>query len=191
MKEKAWVLLVVVLASAVVISGDRPVRAGGDDDTAQLLKALPKSKVSLARGIQQAAAKAPEAAISAKFELEDGKLSLSVYTAENGLGADAEHNTLKELAASPEGEKWSPEVEVFKDVPHVSRASEQLALMSLTKLSILDVVKKAEKDQPGTVFSITPVQQDHRGQFVVLVAADGKVVELHYDLMTGDALPKK
>jgi hypothetical protein len=160
--------------------------ADAGDDTAKLLKALPKSKASLADGIRQAAAKAPEAAISAKFELDEGKLSLSVYTAEKGLETDAEHNVLKELAASPEGEKWKPEVEVFKDVEHVSRASEQLALMGLTKLSLLDVVKKAEKDQPGTVFAVTPALRDHKGEFVVLVAADSKAVELHYDLLTGE-----
>ena len=192
MKGRTGVLWAAAMATAVCAAGLRPAGASAaDDDTAKLLKALSKSKLSLAQGIQQATAKAPEAAVSAKFELEEGKLSLSVYTVEKGLGADAEHNTLKELAGSPEGDKWNPEAEVFKDVPHVSRASEQLALMALTKLSLLDVIKKAEKDQPGTVFSITPVLHDHKGEFAVLVAADGKVVELHYDLMTGEALPKK
>jgi hypothetical protein len=95
------------------------------------------------------------------------------------------------LSGSPEGDKWSPEVEVFKDVPHVARASQQLTLMSLTKVSLLDVIKKAEKDHPGTVFSIAPVLHDHKGEFVVLVAAEGKVAEFHYDLMTGEPLPKK
>jgi hypothetical protein len=104
---------------------------------------------------------------------------------------DAEHNVLKELSGSPEGAKWKPEVEVFKDVPHVSRASEQLTLMSLTKVSLLDILKKAEKDQPGTVFSITPVLHDRKGEFVVLVAASGKVVDLHYDLMTGELRKEK
>ncbi len=192
MNGKNCVLWSVALAFAVCALGFRA--AGGaeaDDDTAKLLKALPKSKLSLAKGIQQATRKSPEAAISAKFELDGGKLSLSVYTVEQGLGADAEHNALKELSGSPEGDKWSPEVEVFKDVPHVARASQQLTLISLTKLSLLDIIKKAEKDHPGTVFSIAPVLHDHKGAFVVLVTADGKVAEFHYDLMTGEPLPKK
>jgi hypothetical protein len=151
-----------------------------------LLDALSKSKHTLADGIQQAAAKSPEAAISAKFELEDGKLSLSVYTVEKGLGVPAERNVLKELAGSPLEAKWSPNAEVFKDVPHVSRASEQLTLMALSHHSLLDVIKKAGKDQPGTLFSITPVVHNRKPIFVVLVAADGKVVHLSYDLMTGD-----
>jgi hypothetical protein len=164
------------------------VGAAEKDEHAKLLPTLSKSKHTLAAGIKQAAAKSPEVAISAKFELEEGKLSLSVYTAEKGLGTDAEHNVLKELAGSPEASEWKPEVEVFKDVPHVSRASQQLALMSLSKFSLLDILQKAEKDQPGTVFSITPVLRDRKAHFVVLVAAEGKVVELQYDLMTGEGL---
>src|SRR6059058_22638 len=72
------------------------------DDSAALVKALAKTKHTLADGIKQVS-KAPETAISAKFELDDnGKLSLSVYTAEKGLGVDAEHNVLKEYGGSPE-----------------------------------------------------------------------------------------
>jgi hypothetical protein len=177
----------------LVAMGAVAVRAGwaGDEhaDYGKLLAALPQSKHTLADGIQQAAAKSPEVAISAKFELDDnGKLSLSVYTAEKGLDVDAEHNVLKELANSPAPEKWSPEVEVFKDVEHVSRSAQQLTLMALTKLTLLDIVKKAEKDQPGTVFSITPVLRDRKAQFAVMVAAGGKVSELGYDLMTGEPI---
>lgn len=185
---------IVAWSAAVLLAlGAGGVRyAGGEEeDSAKLIQALSKSKHTLAQGIQQAAAKAPEAAISAKFELEEGKLSLSVYTAEKGLGVEAEHNVLKELAGGPEAEKWTPETEVFKDVPHVSRASEQLTLLSLSSSSLLDIVKKAEKDQPGTVFSITPVLHDRKAQFVVLLAAKDKVVELRYDLKTGQSVAKK
>ena len=158
------------------------------DEQAKLLKALPMAKHTLVAGIEQASAKSPEAAISAKFEVEDGKLSLSVYTAEKGLGVAAEHNVLKEYGGSPEAAKWAPEAEVFKDVEHVSRASEQLTLMSQSKHSLAEVAKKAEKDQPGTIFSITPILHNHKPVFVVLVAAKDKVVELQYDLMTGDKI---
>src|SRR5262249_54141734 len=141
MKAKIWgtcsAVAVMILTTGLV----RGAIAGDNEDYSKLLQALGSSKVSLADGIRQAA-KPPEAAISAKFELEDGKLSLSVYTAEKGLGQDAEHNVLKELAASPESAEWKPQTEVFKDVQHVSRASQQLALMGLSKLSLLDIVEK-------------------------------------------------
>jgi hypothetical protein len=184
-------LQVCALAMLVALSAGGPTVAEEKEDYGKLLKELSKSKLTLAAGIKQAAAKAPEVAISAKFELEEGKLSLSVYTAGKGLGADAEHNVLKELAGSPEADKWKPETEVFKDVPHVSRASQQLTLMSLSKFTLLDILEKVEKDQAGTVFSITPVNRDRKAQFVVLVASEGKAVELTYDLMTGERVKSK
>ena len=193
----AWcataVLAVSLTGLPFTFSQEKPKDYAAQDEYAKLLPLLSKSKQTLAAGVQQAAAKSPEAAISAKFELDDdGKLSLSVYTAEKGLGVDAEHNVLKEVAGSPEVQPWKTEVEVFKDVEHVARASEQLTLMALSKFSLLDIIKKAEKDQPGTVFSITPVLRERKPQFVVLVAAEGKVVELAYDLMTGENVkPKK
>jgi len=155
--------------------------AGADE---ALLKALPSSKHTLAEGIQQAS-KGSESAISAKFEVEDGKLSLSVYTAGKGLGVAAEHNVLQEYAGSPEAAAWKPEVEVFKDVEHVARSAEQLTLMSLGSTSLADFVKKAEKDHPGTVYSVTPVLRDRKAAVVVLVAEKDKSTELVYDLASG------
>jgi hypothetical protein len=152
-----------------------------------LLKALPSSKHTLAEGIQQVS-KGSEAAISAKFEIEDGKLSLSVYTAGKGLGVPAEHNVLQEYAGSPEAAAWKTEVEVFKDVEHVSRSAEQLTLMSLGSTTLADLVKKAEKDHPGTVYSVTPVIRDRKAAVVVLVAEKDKSTELLYDLASGAPL---
>ena len=140
-------------------------------------------------GIQQAA-KAGEAPISAKFEFDDaGKLSLSVYTAEKGLSVGSEHNVLKELSGSPEQDRWNPETEVFKDVPHVTRSSEQLTLMRLSPFTLVDILTKVQKTHRGTVFSITPVIQGHKPVFVVLEAAgDGKVTELDFNLLDGSLL---
>jgi hypothetical protein len=168
-----------ILAVGILCPG--ATRAFAAEEDQQLLKALPESKHTLAEGIEQAA-KAPEVAISAKFEVEDGKLSLSVYTAEKGPTAPAEGNVLKELAGSPLAAKWTPEVEIFKDVEHVSRSAEQLTLIALSQASLLDIVKKAQIDQPGTVFSITPVLRNRSPLFVALVAAGGKAVELDYNL---------
>jgi uncharacterized membrane protein YkoI len=154
----------------------------GEEDP-KLLAALPKSKLTLAQGVEQAAAK--EAVISAKFELEDGKLSLSVYTVEKGLGTDAEHNVLKELAGSPESEKWHPETEVFKDIPHVSRASQQLAIVAMSPITLIEVLKKAGKDHPGMEYSVVPEMRDRKAVYVVKVASGEKSVELLYDALTG------
>lgn len=162
-----------------------------EQDSGALLQALPKAKLTLADGIKQAA-QAPAAPISAKFEMDDkGQLSLSVYTAAKGLGTDAEHNALQELSGSPESDTWKPEIETFKDPEHVARASEQETLMSLTRVSLLDVARKAGK-RGGIVFSVTPVVRGRKPVFVVLVANKGKVQEMIYDLMTGaEAKPSK
>ena len=165
--------------------------AGEEADQAALLQALPKSKLSLADGLKQST-KGAEVPISAKFELDDKKqLSLSVYTAEKGLEVDSEHNVLKELAGSPEKTPWVPEVEAFKDLPHVARASEHLTLTALAKHSLYDVVSRAQKDHSGTVLSIIPAVQNKRPVFIVLVANKGKVTEYSYDAITAKLLAAK
>lgn len=176
--------LIPTLAGLALLAGSPGIAADTASDAA-LVKALLSSKQTLLAGIQHSQAKSPETAISAKFEIDGkGQLALSVYTAEKGLGVDAEHNVLKELIGAP-GEKWAPEVEVFKDVPHVSRSAQQLAVMAVSPLSVADVIKRAEKDQPGTVYSVIPVLRDRKPVFAVRVAAEGKTVELTYDAMTG------
>lgn len=185
--KKTTHIIIGVLGLCMLGVGGQPLLRADQAETAKLLAMLPASKQTLAQGIEQASAKAPEVAISAKFEVgDDGKLSLSVYTAEKGVAAGAEGNVLKELSGSPEAAKWTPETEVFKDVPHVSRASEQLTLMALSKFSLADILAKAKADQAGTIYAITPVLRERKPEFVVLVAADGKSVELRYDLITGE-----
>jgi hypothetical protein len=181
-----------LVAGLVVLSMSASLPASAkdynDEETAALLKVLPNAKVSLAEGVRQAA-KGGEAPISAKLELDDNKkLSLSVYTAEKGLGVDPEHSVLKELSGSPEQATWTPESEVFKDLPHVSRASEHLTLMALAKSSLADFIGMAEKQNKGTVFSAIPEIQNHRPVLVLLTADKGKVNELRYDLQTGRAV---
>src|SRR4051812_20435113 len=96
-----WIAVVVLLAASVTAT------IGAEEhDNAKLIAALPKSKMTLAQGLEQAT-KGQETPISAKFEMDDkGALSLSVYTAEKGLGTAADHNVLKELSGSPEGAAW-------------------------------------------------------------------------------------
>jgi hypothetical protein len=156
-------------------------RAEDSKDTQALLEALAKSKHTLLDGMRQAA-KGGGVPISAKFELEDGKLSLSVYTAEKGLAVEPEKNVLQELSGSPEADTWAPSVEVFKDLPHVARSSEQLTLMALGKASLADIVARVQKQQSGTVFSVTPIVRNHKPVAEVLVADQGKVKKLFQPL---------
>jgi hypothetical protein len=155
------------------------------DDSA-LLKALPNSKMSLIDGIKQAE-KSGGAPISAKFEFDDhGKLSLSVYTAEKGLSVTPAQNVLTELSGSPEQAGWSPDVEVFRDDEHVTRASEQLRLMSGSPYPLADIVSKAQARAPGNAFSATPGLLRNVPIALVELAIQDRVVRLVYDLKTGD-----
>jgi hypothetical protein len=176
-------------ALALVAAQPSLAKDYADEETTALLKVLGNAKVSLADGVRQVS-KRGEAAISAKFELDDNKkLSLSVYTAEKGLAEDPEHNVLKEYSGSPEQTPWSPEAEVFKDLEHVSRASGQLTSMALAKHSLAYFIAMAQKEHQGTAFSAIPEVQNHSPVLVVLVADQGKVSKYRYDLMTSHALP--
>jgi len=170
--------LLAVCATATAFSA----RTKGGDDSAALVKALARSKHSLASAIQQVS-KGSEVALSAKFEFDDkGKLSLSVYAAEKGLAVDAEHNVLKEYGGSPEQSAWAPELEVFKDVEHVARSAQQETLLSITTVSLLDIIAKAEKESKGQVLAITPALDGRKPIFAVKVVSGDKVVESKYGL---------
>ena len=181
-----------LVATALVIAMPQSSLAKQDaEETTALLQVLTNSKVGMAEGVQQLT-KGGEAAISAKYELDDNKkLSLSVYTAEKGLGEDPEHNVLKEFSGSPEKAPWAPEAEVFKDIPHAVRASGHLTLMALAKHSLADFITMAQKQHKGKVFSAIPEVQNHRPVLVVLIADKGKVNEVRYDLETGHAIAAK
>src|SRR5215204_3212080 len=73
-------------AAVLVLAGTfAGARQHGDD--AQLLSKLSSSRLSLADGIRQAE-KSDGPAISAKFEMKEGQLLLSVYTAKQGRERD-------------------------------------------------------------------------------------------------------
>ena len=182
-------LVCIALVIAVPLSS--LAKSYDDEETTALLQVLTNSKVGLAEGVQQLT-KGAEAAISAKFELnDDKKLSLSVYTAEKGLGEDPEHNVLKEFSGSPEKAPWAPEAEVFKDIPHAIRASGHLTLMALAKHSLADFITMAQKQHKGKIISAIPEVQNHRPVLVVLIADKDKVNEVRYDLETGHAIAAK
>src|SRR5207253_3246902 len=154
-------------------------------DTAALIAKLTQSKHSLADGIRQAEQQNGEA-ISAKFELEDGALMLSVYTAKAGRQADAEHNALLELNGDATAAQWQPHVQVFDDKQHIARAAMQLTALQLTDITLSDLIQKAAALQKGTVYSVTPAVKMGKAAVEFLIAApDGQTTELTLDAKTG------
>ena len=143
-----------------------------------LVGQLKSSKLSLLEGIQRTE-KENGPAISAKFELEDGKLMLSVYTAQAGLDKDAEHNVLLELSGDAAAAQWQPKREVFEDREHITRAATHLTILRRAKTTLPAIIAKASSKQAGTVYSVTPVVHNKQPAFDVLVASpEGKSVSL-------------
>ncbi len=160
-------------------------RAAEYKDAAVLLGKLSEARLSLAEGLRQAE-QAYGFAISGKFEMKDEKLMLSVYTAKEGRVRDAEHNVLMELQGDATTGKWEPETEVFEDKPHIARSAMQLTLMQISRLSLPDVIKKAEAHQKGVVYSANPAVRKGQPVVDVLVAApDRKSIHLVVKLTNG------
>jgi hypothetical protein len=171
--------ILTTAAFFLLITSSTVGAAGGDAET---LKRLPQSKHTLVDGIRQAE-QGNGAAISAKFEYEDGKLWLSVYTAKEGHGRDAEHNTLMELKGEPNAAAWKPETEVFADKEHLTRSAMHLTLMQLTKMSLADIVAKAAGGQGGTPYSAIPAIKDGKAIVIVQLALpNGKSNTVNVDL---------
>jgi hypothetical protein len=139
---------------------------GAEGPDADTVSRLGQSKLTLVEGIRQAA-KSQGAPISAKFEFEDGKFWLSVYTAKAGIVPDAEHNTLIELKGEPNTSAWKPNVEVFEDKKHLTRSATQLTLLQQSKLDLAAVVEKAASAEKGTAYSAIPAVKN--GKPVVTV----------------------
>jgi uncharacterized membrane protein YkoI len=62
----------------------------------------------------------------------------------------------------------------------------QLTLAQLSKLTLADVIKKAEAAQAGTVYSVIPAVQHGNPVYRVKVATHGKSVAVTVDGRTGD-----
>ena len=174
---------VIILTGA--LSGLSLTAAEGGQD--KLLAKLKDSKHTLAAGIAESE-KENGVAISAKFEMKGETLMLSVYTAKAGSAKDSEHNVLIELIGDATQDPWKPETEVFEDKKHLTRSAMQLTLVQLSKLTLLEAIKKAEAAQAGTVYSVIPAVRDGNAVFNVKVAtADGKSVNVVVDGKTGEA----
>ena len=179
------VLKVSICAAMLMVTS--PSRGERKDDDLALCKEITKTRASLSDGIRQSSKS--ETPISAKFEFDDkGKLSLSVYTAMKGTNVDAEGNVLREWAGTPDGGQWTPVAETFKDVEHVARASEQLTLMALTSKTLVEIAAKADKEQLGSTYSITPVLKGKKAYFEVRFLNKGKMTEVKYDLLSGSKM---
>jgi hypothetical protein len=126
---------VVGLATAALI----PARAADTEKgRAELAAALKGAKATLEEGLKISEREGKP--ISAKFELEDGKLQLSVYTLK---GSD-----FSEVVADPQTGAIT-KVEKITDKEDLEAAAKQKAAMEKAKVSLLAATEQAVKTNAG------------------------------------------
>lgn len=121
-----------------------------DKEHAELAKALKEAKISLQRGLT-ASAKAGKP-ISAKYEVEDGKLQLSVYTMKGDTFAEVviDHKTGKVAKTEP-----------ITSGDDLTAAKAQGEAMAKAKRSLEAAASEAMKENKGfRVVSVMPALKD-------------------------------
>jgi hypothetical protein len=154
----------IVVAMVASFAGQQPALAiGPDQEQAELANALSGVKVSLQQGFT--ASEREGQPISGKFEVEDGKLQLSVYTAKEGKFFEVivDHMTGSVAKVEPitEGE----------DLTH---AKAQKAAMDRAKIKLADAATKAKGQAKGEatevlVVSAVPELEDDRPEATIVL----------------------
>ena len=148
-----------------------------------LLRAIGNAKVTMAQGIAQVA-KGTEVPTEAKYEMENGKLMLSVYTSAKGFETAAEDNGFNEYSGEATTASWAPKKEVFADLKHIARSAQYHTLLSMTKVTIPTIIQKASPQ--GTVFSVKEKVRNGRPVFEVMTVQGNNAKTTFYDLATGE-----
>jgi hypothetical protein len=154
-----------------------------DANQAALIQALSGAKITLSQGIAQVA-KGTEVPTEAKYEMEDGKLMLSVYTSAKGVGTAAEDNSFNEYGGDASATTWAPKKEVFADLKHIARSAQYHTLLSMTKITIPEIIQKASGQ--GTVVSVKEKVRNGKPVFEVVTVQGNTAKTTFYDLLTGE-----
>jgi hypothetical protein len=134
-----------------------------DKDHAELAKALPSAKVSLTEGLAASAREGTP--ISGKFELEEGKLQLSVYTMKGDTFSEVivDHTTGKVAKVEP--------ITSGKDL---TDATAQRAAMAKATMALRAAVTAALTAHPGAhAVSVTPKVQGDKAVAEVTLEEKG------------------
>jgi hypothetical protein len=131
----------------------------------ELAKAMEAAKVSLERGESAAGAREGKP-ISAKYEVEDGKLQLSVYTMKKGevfSEVIVDHRTGKVAKAVP-----------ITSGEDLAAAKDQKEAMAKAKRSLQAATADATKENPGyrAVSAIPRLEEGHPVAVVTLFQGD-------------------
>ena len=178
--SRNWKL--AIAAGLVTLAGTLAVQAAENADEV-LIKALAGAKITLLQGIAQVA-KGTEVPTEAKYEMDKGKLALTVYTSAKGFDTPAEDNSFNEYGGDATAAAWTPDKEVFADLKHIARSAQYHTLLSMTKVTIPAIIQKASAQ--GTVFSVKEKIRNGKPVFEVMTAQGGSAKTTFYDLMTAE-----
>jgi hypothetical protein len=176
-------VLKLVTAFALTMSASTFAIAAEEGGQAELLKALGGAKHTLVQGITQVA-KGTEVPTEAKYEMDGGKLMLTVYTSAKGFDTAAEDNSFNEYGGEATAAAWAPNKEVFTDLKHIARSAQYHTLLSMTKMTIPAIIQKASAQ--GTVFSVKEKVRNGKPVFEVMTAQGNTAKTTYYDLVTGE-----
>ena len=158
---------VLVLAVMLGVFGGYTAQGAEDHNKEhyELAEALERAKVSLAQGLM---ASQPEGTpISGKFEVEDGKLQLSVYTMKGDTFSEViiDHTT-GNIA----------KVEAITSGDDLTAAKNQSAAMAKSMVSLREVIEKAVKANQGfTAVRVIPsLKEGHPSAEVSLINDAGE-----------------
>src|SRR5262249_6683280 len=137
----------ILLVAAIGFLGAAVVPTWAEDaDPAALAAAMKNATATLQGGLK--ASEAQGTPISAKFEIEDGKLQLSVYTMKG--------NDFMEVVADPNTGAIA-KAEKITDAGDLKEAAEQKAAMAKAKVPLLTATEKAVNANAGSrAVSIVP-----------------------------------
>ena len=157
----------ILTAGVFALSASLLVPAQAADEAqerAELAKALTGAKVRLHSGLQTSASQGKP--ISAKFEVDDGKLQLSIYT--------MKEDGFSEVVINPASGKVV-KAETITDKDDLAKATAQKAAMDKAKTTLLAAADKALKSNSGyRAVSVLPqMKADHPVADVTLLR--GKV----------------
>ena len=158
-----WISTASVVALAGLLLA--PAQAADEaQEHAALAKALAGAKVTLHSGLQTSASQGKP--ISGKFEVEDGKLQLSVYTMKG--------DGFSEVVINPASGKVD-KAETITDKEDLDHAAVQKAAMDKAKITLLAAAEKALKSNSGyRAVSIFPqMKADRPVADVTLLRGEG------------------
>jgi hypothetical protein len=145
MMSRAVPLISLIAAIGFWTAAAVPARAEGGDSAA-LAAAMKNASATLQGGLK--ASEAQGTPISAKFEIEDGKLQLSVYTMKG--------NDFMEVVADPKTGAIA-KAEKITDAEDLKEAASQKAAMAKAKVPLLTAAEAAVNANAGyRAVSIVP-----------------------------------